>query len=478
MKRRAAAAPIAATLLAGCATALPPQVPPQPAAPPQWQAPLPVAEGLPHGGRTAALAQWWRQFDDPLLVDLIAAAQAASPGVASALSRIEQARAARTVAGAALGPTLDANASAARGRFDVFTPTGTMLGAELRTAWELDLFGGGRAGRDAAQYRLDSAQADWHDARVLVAAETGVAYVGYRACEAQLEQVRSDAQSRDETARLTTLAADAGFRPPAAAELARASAAQGRYQAEAQHQRCESDLKALVALTAFDETALRAHLAAATARLPQPTTIDVTQVPAQVLNQRPDLYAAAQRVAAAAADTAQAQAQRYPRVGLSGFVGPSRFETGGVAFSGTVWSVGPVQVSLPLFDGGARAANVEAARARYDEAAAAYTAQVRQAVREVEQALVALQGTAARGVDARHAADGYEASLRATDALYRGGLANLFEYEDARRNALLARRELIELDRERVVAWISLYRALGGGWTGDAQLAAQAGGER
>ena len=187
-------------------------------------------------------------------------------------------------------------------------------------------------------------------------------------------------------------------------------------------------------------------------------------VPAQVLNQRPDLYAAAQRVAAAAADTAQAQARRYPRVGLAGFIGPARFDAGGATASGTLWSLGPVQVELPLFDAGARAADVDAARARYDEAAALYAAQVRQAVREVEDALVTLQGSAARSADARLAVAGYDASLAATEALFRGGLASLFDLEDARRTALLARRELIDLERERVTAWIALYRALGGGW--------------
>ena len=87
------------------------------------------------------------------------------------------------------------------------------------------------------------------------------------------------------------------------------------------------------------------------------------------------------------------------------------------------------------------------------------------AVREVESALVALQSTAGRGDDARTAAEGFERSYRAVESRYRGGLASLFELEDARRTAVAAQSALIELQRERVAAWISLYRALGGGWT-------------
>jgi len=213
-------------------------------------------------------------------------------------------------------------------------------------------------------------------------------------------------------------------------------------------------------------------LQARRASLPKPAQLGVAAVPAQVLAQRPDVAAAERELVAAAADTAQARAQRYPRVTLAGSIGPSRFETGGASTHGTLWSIGPVSVSLPLFDGGARRANVKAAQAAYDAAASRYAAKLRGAVREVEEALVALQSTAARGEDARSAAEGYERSLRAVESRYRGGLASLFELEDARRTAVAAQSALIELQRERVAAWISLYRSLGGGWSADTQAAA------
>ena len=132
--------------------------------------------------------------------------------------------------------------------------------------------------------------------------------------------------------------------------------------------------------------------------------------------------------------------------------------------SGATWSIGPLVVSLPIFDGGARAASTAAARASYDEAVALHAALVRRAVREVETALVALESTAAREVDALAAARDFEAALRGTQARQQGGLASLLDLEAARRNAVQAQSALIELQRERVAAWIALYRALGGGW--------------
>ncbi len=124
-----------------------------------------------------------------------------------------------------------------------------------------------------------------------------------------------------------------------------------------------------------------------------------------------------------------------------------------------------------MFDGGRRAASVAAARARYDESIALYQARVRQAVREVEQALVALQSTAERAADAASAQAGYQSWLNATEARYQAGLASLVELEDARRIRLAAADALVALQLERIQAWIDLYRAAGGGWTSAATTA-------
>jgi NodT family efflux transporter outer membrane factor (OMF) lipoprotein len=467
MTTRLAAAFLGCLVLAGCAGMRPaaPDPQPTPPVPERWQAPL------PHGGTLAELSRWWAQFDDPLLERLVGAAQAASPTLASAASRIEQARAARTAAGAALLPALDANASAARGVQDVTLPHGTSASIGLQAGWELDLFGRRGAARDAAEARLQGADAAWHDARVAVAAETASQYVELRGCEALLAQARLEANSRAETARLTDLSMRSGFESRANASLAVASAAQTQAAVAQQAARCEQIVKALVALTALDEPTLRTQLGAASARVPQPAAIAVPNVPADALAQRPDLVASAREVVAASADVAESQAARWPRIALAGSVGAQRFETGGASLDGTTWSIGPVTVSLPIFDGGTRRANVAAARARYDAAVMSYAAALRGAVRDVESALIALQASAERRADAQRAADNFDAYTRAAEAKYRSGLGSLFELEDARRSAFAAQNALIDLRREQVAAWIALYRALGGGWTAPADAA-------
>ena len=430
-------------------------------APAAWQAPL------PHSGQLTDLARWWAQFRDPLLSELVAAAQDASPTVASARSRIAQARSTLAGTQAALGPTLNAVASASRGRQDLNMPVATNLSAGLQAQWEIDLFGGAAANRDAATERLGGAAASWHDARVAVAAEVATQYTALRACEAQLVQTGIDTRSRSETARLTELAARAGFQAPASAALTRASAAQGNSLLTQQRAQCHLGIKALVAMTGWEEAALRLRLGSGVAVLPQPAQIAVPMVPAQLLAQRPDLESAARDVLAAGADITQTRTQRLPRITLGGSIGAARFSSGGASSDGTSWSIGPVTVTLPLYDGGGQDARLIAAQARRTEAIAVYAARLRTAVREVEDALVNLQSTADRSGDAQVATEGFTASLQATHARYSAGLASLFELEDARRSAVQAQSALIDLQRDRVTAWIALYRALGGGWSSD-----------
>ena len=454
----------AAVWLAACATPPPPSSAPA-QEPAQWQAPL------PHQGQLGDLAHWWQRLDDPLLVALIDAAQNANPTVASAVSRIAQARATAVGAGAALGPTLDAAASASRGRSQPSVPIASTAQGGLQAAWEIDLFGTHRAAASAAQARQQGAQAQWHEARVSVAAEVASQYVTLRACALLRGLAGEDARSRQETARLSALSTRAGFTAPAVDALARASAAEANNRVVQQLAQCDVSRKAMVALTGLPEEDLVQKLALAPVPPVQIALFSIASIPAQALAQRPDIYRAERDVAAASFDVGNAQGQRFPRLALNGSIGALSYRAGSASESFGTWSIGPLAVSVPLFDGGRRSADVAAAQARYTAAVAVYRATVRQAVREVEEALVNLRSTDDRSADTQVAAQGYQASFVATQARYTAGLASLPELEDARRTALAADTHAIDLQRERLLAWIALYRAAGGGWAGpDAAL--------
>jgi NodT family efflux transporter outer membrane factor (OMF) lipoprotein len=444
--------------LAGCAAHRPPASV-EAAAAPRWYAPL------PQGGTLADLTQWWTQFGDPLLVQLIVAAEDASPDIATAGTRIAEARANRVTARAALLPSVDASVSATRGNAQIGIPLATILQGGLQPQWEVDLFGGNRARLDAARAQFAGAEAGWHAARVALAAETGTSYIELRSCERLLAVTRNDARSRAETARLTQLSADAGFTAPAVAAQARASAADSAQRATQQQAQCDLDVKSLVALTGLPEPDLRARLGKPWVEPAGIAQAALPSVPAALLAQRPDVYQAEQAVATASANVGAAHADRFPRLTLSGEVGFGIVHAAGQTISSPAWQIGPITVSAPIFDAGRRAAAEDTAQARYDEAVAAYRARVRQAVSEVEQALVNLDAARARSADARTAAEGYRTSFIATEAQYRSGLGSLIEVEDQRRLALSAETTLVTLQRDRIDAWIALYRALGGGWT-------------
>jgi outer membrane protein TolC len=116
-----------------------------------------------------------------------------------------------------------------------------------------------------------------------------------------------------------------------------------------------------------------------------------------------------------------------------------------------------------LFDGGQRQANQALAQAHYVEAVAIYRDKVRQAVREVEEALVNLHSAQSRQTDAQSVTQGYAQSQAAVLALHAQGLANALELEDARRMHLAAQANQIALQLACNRAWIALYRAVGGG---------------
>ena len=455
-----AAAPL---LLDACAVTAPPaKVDAQ--APAAWQA------ATPHNASLTDLTGWWQRQGDPVLLELITAAQTASPTASAARSRIAQARAQSVAAGAALLPTLDGAASISRASQQSTLPLGTTSQGGFQTAWEIDLFGARRADREAARERLRGTTAGWHEARVSVAAETANQYYQLRTCAALLAVAEQDAASRNDTSRLTQLTTEAGFQSPANAALARASAAEGSSRVVQQQAQCDLDIKALVALTALPEPQLRQRLGGSTAVAIGP--IEISAIPAQVLAQRPDVFNAERAVAAASFDTGSAQADRYPRLTLQGNIGIANFRSGGENTKVDAWTIGPLSLSVPIFDGGRRAANVEAARARYDDAVVNYRGVARQAVREVEEALVNLQSAARRSVDAQTALEGYRYSFRATEDLYKNGLASLLQLEDARRTRLNAENALVTLERERNAAWIALYRAAGGGWNASLDSAA------
>ena len=463
----AGAGSAALLLSAGCASLPNPQADLAASAqsmPAQWAAPVPQEAAWPHEGRLSGLVDWWRQQSDPVVVAFIEAAQSVSPSISAAQARVAQARAEAAATGAALVPGVDLSGSALRRSATPPFPAGSVRQGALQASWELDVFGGQQAARDAAQWRLRQADAQWHDARVSIAADVALQVYAWRHCAASHGVLQGEAASQERSAALVRRMAEAGLQASSQADAAEAAAADARNRARQLATRCAASVKGLVMLTGLTEAAVRARLGDAPATVPLAAPRLTLALPAATLAQRPDVFVAASAVAAAAADVGAQQAQRYPRVGLTGSIGrtQSRSDAGVANFD--TWSVGPLSISLPVFDAGRRAAGTDAAQARYADAVVQHRAVVRRAVREVEDALLQLGSTAEQAQDAQRVLAAAQQVLQATERRAGQGLASQLEVEDARRRTFAAEAGWLQLQYDRTAAWVGLYRAAGGGW--------------
>lgn len=458
-------------LLTACMTA-PPGAPPTPAAvPAAWRSPL------PHGGSTAALNAWWQRFEDPQLARLIARAEERSPTLEQAAARRRQAEAGAAQARAGLMPQGGVGAQVQRGRaLNGVAGNSTQASAQFSASWEVDLFGGQRAAAAAAAAQATAATADWHAARVSLAADVAQAYVQLRLAQAREESAELDTRFAEQIAGWGRQQQAAGLLSASDAALlntdrAVASASRSQWRAEAQ-----IALQTLALLCAERADTLAAELAppavAATGldlRRSQPRVpgFDVSALPAQLLAQRPDLAAAHHRWLAAVQQTRSVEAQRYPQLSLAAMAGESRLRVGSKDSHGSLWSFGP-SLTLPLFDGGALVAAGDAAQAAADEAAAGLQAQWLGAVTEVEEALQRVAAGAEREREVDDVKREWEGIARRSFTQAQAGLQSGVQRNTTFRNALTAYDAVLGVRAEHALAWIRLYRSLGGGWTADA----------
>lgn len=453
---------------------------------PDYRAPDPSTMHLPAGWTAAEsaaddlvpLVGWWKQFDDAELVGLVDAAQRSSPTLAIALARVKGARAAAGQSRSGLFPTLSGTLGGSRANFDQFvddSPSFSDVGQEIRgeanrasyglnASWTLDLFGAVRRGVQASDAQLASQQALLGEARIVLAADVANAYIDYRECEARARYLSQGLQISENISQLVGQKAKAGFSAPLDAQFAAGNVETGRDRLVAQNTRCTTLFDRIVYLTGVERERLNADLAAGSGSIPaiDPAHAPVTAT-AQIIAQRPDVRAAERHLAAANERIGVAFAQRFPSVSFSGDVSSTHYYAFGQTLSLSPWTLGGSLV-LPIFDAGARAARVSAARAQYDEASAAYTQKVRQATLEIEDALATTQASGQRVLAARQAVANYTGYFHASEASHVAGALSLIDLESARQRLVSSQEEAVEAESDSARAWVSLYAAVGGGW--------------
>ena len=420
----------------------------------------------------AAAEPWWQVYGDPALARLIEEALAGNTDVLVAAARVDEARALLGEAGAALRPEVGANASAGRSRASAVTgllPPGTPrerdnYRATLDVSYEIDVFGRLRAASDAARAELVASEAVRDAVRLALTARMASGYYGLLALDAQVELTRRALVLREESLGLQRRRREAGVISDYDLRQLEAEAATLRAQLPPLERDREIEEAALAALlgrsprAVFDDPLPRIVQAA-----DAPSAVVVPQgLPSELLLRRPDLVEAEQRLVAANARVAVARSAHFPSIRLTGFLGSESAELSDL-FTGPAGIWGAVaSLAQPIYAGGRLRAQREAAEARERVALAQYQGAVRNAFREVRQALAA-QVRARESFEAQSArVAALEETLRLARLRYASGIASQLDVLDAERGLLAAQTARIEALRAQRAAVADLYRALGG----------------
>ena len=432
--------------------------------PTRWTSPTDTANGaeVTSSGQTSR-SPWWTELSDAALDQLVKEAFNTSPTLEASVAKLRQSQSLHVQAESSAVPSVDASATSQRASTDVTGPSYNQSWFSTNSSWEVDLFGAVRRGKEGALAREEAQLATLADARVSLAADVTDAYLSDRACQSHLALSEQDLASRIATQKLTASSVEVGFTAPYQGIRSTASVAEAKTQLIATRAQCERLENLLTRLTGIARPTLATILAnkpTGLDRLPVPKHFGIA-IPGQALIQRPDIRAAERRLAAASADIGLAEADRYPRLALNGSLGYSVSGTNSGSLSFATWSFGP-SLSLPIFDGGRRAAEVEIAKSKYNEALADYKSKTRSAIQEVEDALTRYAAAHERAENARVAATEYQRFFDTVEGRYREGASNLLELEDARRVMLGAQQTLLGVQQERLQAWVALNRATGG----------------
>lgn len=414
--------------------------------------------------RTDTANEWDGFFADERLRKVVGIALTGNRSLQASAAAVERVRAQYRIAEAGRLPTVNVGASASRQETGGSTSTSYSVNLGL-ASYEIDLFNRLASLEGAALARYLAEQETQRSARLSLVAEVTNAWLTLAAEQQRLALARQLRDSQQRTLALT----EERYRLGAVAGLERARARTAFEAARGDATR---------ALGAVTQARLQLELLAGQ---PLPDTLlpaaqDLQSVtalpalpgglPAEVLLQRPDLRAAEQQLQAAAFDVGAARAARFPRLTLTASAGTRSPELDGLFKSGSgVWSLLP-QLDLPLFDGGARAAQVDASQASRRQALASYEAALQSAFREVADALAVRDGLAER-LDAQQAQVAAAAqSLRLAEDSYRLGGSSQLELLDAQRQLASAQQGLVTLRQTEQANRVTLLRALGGRWSG------------
>jgi multidrug efflux system outer membrane protein len=412
---------------------------------------------------------WWEVFGDPTLKQLVQEALASNYNLQIAAARVQEARAQVGVTRSKFFPSIGYIGLAQRNRSGVeallgLTPdaqaSNLFVGA-LYASWELDIWGRIRRLDESAVAQLMGTEDARRGVLLTLVSEVAQGYFELLALDAQLDIARQSVKAFQGTYDLFQDRFEFGV--ASKLQTSRAQGALGSAQAT---------VPEIEAQIADKENQVSILLGRAPGPVPRGTPMFAQPIvpsvpaglPSELLTRRPDLRQAEQQMVHANALVGAAKGEFFPKLSLTGLLGSASPEVSAMT-SGTalVWSVA-AGLTGPIFQGGRILENYRAHIALWEQAKAQYQQTVLTALREVSSALAVLGKLAEAETGQERSVKGLEEAVGHANDRYLYGLASYFEVLDAQQRLYPAQHTLAQIRRDRLLAYVQLYKTLGGGW--------------
>ena len=410
---------------------------------------------------------WWRQFDDPVLNQLVSASLAGNRDLRVAFARLKAARSLREEDSLDRVPTVTSRASSELGKSQIPGQTDDRVNIErydlgLDMAWELDLFGRIQRNLEASDADQQAAEADLYQLQVTMIAELVDAYGQLRGAQLREKIAVANLNNQVESRKITVSLRDAGVGDQLDVERADARLA---------------NVEATVPQLQAEQVRQKNRIATLLGERPDKLTVDLSPKdlpaiakalpigdPGELLQRRPDIRSAERQLASATARIGVAKADLFPRVSLSGFLGWTAGRGSQIGSSAAnAWALGP-SITWAAFDLGSVRARLRGADAEAEGALATYEQQVLLALEESENAFSDYGKRQQRLISLIRQSESSRKAADLAEIRYREGTTDFLVLLDAQRERLNAEDSQAQAEVELYRGIVAIYKALGGGW--------------
>jgi NodT family efflux transporter outer membrane factor (OMF) lipoprotein len=417
---------------------------------------------IPAGAQVWPNTDWWKNFTSPELAGLEDGAQANNLDLAAAAARVLQAQAQTGISGAPLFPNIGVKGTADRSGGPKPVRTSNSFEASVEASYQVDLWGVARNNLRAAEQSLRSSQYSQQTVALTVAAEVANTYFAVLALRERITITKNNIEAAQRILTITKAKVANGV--SSNLDLA---------QQEAQLAGQEARLPAL------EEQEREARYALAVLDGKPPEGLDVAKqnldgispplvapgLPSELLARRPDVASAEANLASAHASVDAARAAFFPQIGLTGSAGYASSMLSHLFNPSTfLWDIG-ASVLETIFNGGLHAAQSDLAHAREKELIATYRSTVLNAFSDTESALGQVSSDADQQKFTQDEVSAAAEAFRISELQYREGVTDLLSVLQSQQTLFTSEDSLVQVKLARLQASVSLYQALGGGWS-------------